>query len=63
MSRFGTYLDTQKLAKMMLQEAKLALAKKDDGRALRAFITVINCLASMQFERKAKRGRPPKARP
>jgi hypothetical protein len=68
MSRFGTYLDTKKLASMFLIEAEEAVKKNDQGRALRRltqamreFLIAMNNLASMHFEPKRRGvGRPRK---
>ena len=60
-SRFGSYLQSQKLAKIhliqaaqRLDELKVSGAVEELIRAMREFMTCTNCLASMQFERKRR---------
>lgn len=66
MSRFGTYIETAKLARMQLTEAEIQMKKGNDKLALRqtihafrSFLTAMNNLASLQFQpRKRKVVRP-----
>lgn len=64
MSRFGSYLSSQKLAKAHLAVAEDRLRKGAPYpqvldallRSVREFQTATNCLASMMFEPRRKRG-------
>lgn len=60
-SRFGTYLLSQKLAKGFLFAAEEKLKRKETSdaihcliRSVREFQTATNCLASLMFEKKRK---------
>ena len=62
MSRFSTYLQSQKLAKMHLQEAEIHWRQSEDRKAMmslmasvREFQTATNCIASLAFEPRKKR--------
>jgi len=53
-NRFGTYLQSQKLAKLLIVQAKNNLQRGNDHKALRdtieamqTFFTCTNCLASL----------------
>lgn len=67
MSRFGTYLQSQKLAKAHLETAADRFNRGDSMprvmepllRAVREFQTCTNNLASMQFEKKRRKTAKP----
>lgn len=61
MSRFGTYLSSQKLAKLLLGQAQDEIMKGEERKALRDtilavghFVTAMNCIASLSFEPRRK---------
>lgn len=62
MNRFTNYLESQKLAKILLVQAEQELEKGDVKKALRdalranrEFMTATNNIASLFFERRRKR--------
>jgi hypothetical protein len=61
MNKLGNYIKAMKLAKMLIRESELSLKAGNQGKALvhlqgafSDFITAMNCVTSMAFERKKR---------
>lgn len=61
MNKLGNYIKAMKLAKMLVRESEIAMQKGNQGKAIMQlqgafydFITAMNCVTSMAFQRKRR---------